>query len=382
MRLSANLLDALKFYRMPSLGTVQQWSEMLAREARGRPLSAEQLTVAVRLANVAAKILLMTSSSSPATAPSAISSTYFSTSSSATAAGVVAGQATSSHSSSSSHGEAGPVISMYLPDSNGVLRVSSEELFCDDAPWLQGRIDRSKVPLVHSQVVGNTAMALGARTLSSAVREVVARHEVELATGHRVSPEMQTTVAKWNSNLASPAFQGAVRRASRYGKQPQGNGGGGHRHHHHHLHQQQQQQQQQQQPHIRSHGSVLSDVEVALRMSLLSRGQLVLTTRLPSTFLLDAGGGSNSSSRDITAQRFGSQAVLALEEEPRGNGRWDGPRGAAAAAGSGGGAGGGGGDAMSGGFSAASSPVVYLLVDMDGAGQPKPGWRRRWLVSE
>ena len=133
--------------------------------------------------------------------------------------------------------------------------------------------------------------------------------------------------------------------------------------------------------HIRSHGSVLSDVEVALRMSLLSRGQLVLTTRLPSTFLLDAGGGSNSSSRDITAQRFGSQAVLALEEEPRGTGRWDGPRGAAAAAGSGGGAG-GGGDAMSGGFSAASSPVVYLLVDMDGAGQPKPGWRRRWLVSE
>lgn len=331
VRLSSNLIEALKIERIPRYHTVHQWSADLAAQAGGHPLSADQLSTAVKIANVAAKILT--------TLPQPSAHMIH---------GAAASPAADGTDATGSDHNRPALAGIYLPDKNGVLRLSTRDLFFDDAPWLDTRIDRSRVPLIHQKVSGSTALALGVRALSSAVREVVERREVELVGGRGsdTSHDVSRAVAKWNENISAPAFQGAIRRAARH---RQANSGF-------------ENDSKRADRSRGNHGGAsigLTEAQVALRISLLSRARLVLASRLPSSFLLSAG---QEGEVDVTARRDGSQAVLVLEDE-YGN-TVSSPRQR-------------GGDAVAA-AAMGGTPVVYLLLEKDENGQTRAGWRRRW----
>jgi hypothetical protein len=69
-----------------------------------------------------------------------------------------------------------PSTPFRIPDRAGKLR-KAPNLLVDDAPWLDGRVDKSAdghLPVVHSSISAQTALRLGARALSSAVKHDLA----------------------------------------------------------------------------------------------------------------------------------------------------------------------------------------------------------------
>jgi len=95
---------------------------------------------------------------------------------------------------------------MRLPDSAGAIRPAVDTLY-DDAPWLERRVDKSKLPLAHPALERKVVQALGAEPTSRAVVET-ADFVVESTTRF---PELEA----WQRLLTSPAFAAAVRRARR-----------------------------------------------------------------------------------------------------------------------------------------------------------------------
>jgi hypothetical protein len=43
------------------------------------------------------------------------------------------------------------------------MRLATFELFCDDSPWLNHKINKTKIPLVHAQISNQVALSLGQR---------------------------------------------------------------------------------------------------------------------------------------------------------------------------------------------------------------------------
>lgn len=125
--------------RTPTLEQARGWLGELHALSSGRALSPAQLKTAGVLADLAALQVIRHGSGALETAPN--------------------------------EGRRPPLL---LPDAHGRL-VPSHTLLVDDAPWLEGRVDKSAaghLPIVHSSVYSSTARRLGARGLSTAVIEV------------------------------------------------------------------------------------------------------------------------------------------------------------------------------------------------------------------
>ena len=114
-----------------------------------------------------------------------------------------------------------------LPDRGAVLH-PAPNLLVDDAPWLDGRVDKSTagpLPVVHASVPLSVAKLLGARALSAAVREYPDGPLLPLdAAGvdgllRAESREaVRSQLGHWNRNVRSRAFRLAVRRAATHGR--------------------------------------------------------------------------------------------------------------------------------------------------------------------
>ncbi|KAJ8609032.1 hypothetical protein CTAYLR_008698 [Chrysophaeum taylorii] len=98
---------------------------------------------------------------------------------------------------------------LFIPDASRALRRAEDTLY-DDAPWLEGRVDKAKLPLVHPDLERKVAEALGSQPLSQRIVEVPAG--LERATPP--DPESRRLLATWEANLRSPAFAASLRRAA------------------------------------------------------------------------------------------------------------------------------------------------------------------------
>jgi len=183
-----------------------------------------------------------------------------------------------------------------VPDASGRLRSATEVLY-DDAPWLAGRLDRSRVPLAHGKVERRVAAALGCRPLSRAVDETAGA--VTPRPAETLPPAVAAAVAQWRSNARAPAFRAALRRA-----------------------------------HARARLLAVSETTAPVldagRLESLKRVDVVAAERLESRF--DLAGV------DVTRDAKGSPALVVP----------------------------------------GASPTIYLRLDVDGSGNVRPGWRRRW----
>ena len=169
--------------RTPSLQQVHGWLREMTETAGNAPLDPVKLRSSIVLADLAGLKLLYDTSTEAASA------------------------------------------SFPIPDRSGRLRNASN-LLVDDAPWLDGRVDKSAdghLPVVHSGISATTALRLGARALSAAVQELpdgdlmpVRAEAIDsmLYPGARDAVESQ--LASWNRNLRSRAFRVSLRRAINY----------------------------------------------------------------------------------------------------------------------------------------------------------------------
>lgn len=178
---SATLATVLQIRAMPSSDEVMLWFQILAAENANVVLGDDILATVINLAQLACAMLSV-----------------------------------AEEGSSSSF----DVNAIYLPDTRGVLHQCSSDIYIDDAPWLRGRLDTNKFVCIHSQVPSQLATILGVRTLSESVVEVVTPNSIELygsSANHNVSSalerEVVTCVEKWNENLRSAAYVGALRKA-------------------------------------------------------------------------------------------------------------------------------------------------------------------------
>lgn len=282
------LLLRLGVRRYPSLTEIVQWSVELSRDYKQGPLPRKQLNVAVRLAKLAHEVIIYSTDSSMK-----------------------------------------QIAGLYLPDQSGILRLASSNLFVDDAPWLQGRIDCTKVPLIHPEVDKVIAVGLGARPLSSAVTEIANPSDIEEARLEGLPKETRESIVKWNRNLSTPAFQGAVRRAMVHfwSKQMSSRSSGA------------------------SRNSLSSDTN--LRLSMLSKGKIVFARKIPTYFYLE-NDSSATPYLDITLQNQGERASalasLVVYNE----------RGVHVSS------------------EKAGTPVIYLLLEQSLAGGLKSGWQLKW----
>ena len=166
--------------RTPTLDQCATWLEDMSRHANGAPLRPQQLRSAQNLADLAGLKIAYGSATLPGTRP------------------------------------------LPLPDREGRLQPSTH-LLVDDAPWLDGRVDKSGtgyIPVVHSSLTTSTALRLGARRLSSAVMELpdgpltpVAPGDLERLLGPAAAPALNSQLVVWNTNLRARALRVSVRRA-------------------------------------------------------------------------------------------------------------------------------------------------------------------------
>lgn len=106
------------------------------------------------------------------------------------------------------HHAVGTVMTMYLPDTTGLCRLATDTVY-DDAPWLEDRVDKRKLPLVHPSLERKVVEALGAEPMSTAVVELPGQVVVGKA-----SRDAQQVLDAWQTTLRSPAFVASLRRAS------------------------------------------------------------------------------------------------------------------------------------------------------------------------
>lgn len=114
-----------------------------------------------------------------------------------------------------------------VPDTGGLLcRVRSSGssstagvALLDDGSWLDGKIDKTKLHIVHSGLTDEDAVDLGVYRLSSLVEERCGSIVTVDAASLRRTPEFVDAlelVSRWRENLCSPYFSVAVRRSMQH----------------------------------------------------------------------------------------------------------------------------------------------------------------------
>lgn len=324
------ILQSLGARNTPSLEQVQSWAHSMYTEHLRKnnnkhvPLNNEETKLALRLAHLCASICRGDTGE---------------------------GRGKSSSSGSSSPVRRGLAEAMYIPDSDSILRKASAGLFQDDAPWLSGRIDKNRVPTIHSGLGADMATMIGVRKLSMAIREVPV---MEGGRGHSqgdtIPRMLREAVFTWQGNLQSGAFQGSLRRAIHAANKKQ-------------------------LTESAVHGNMgpdedLSPEALSLRIGSLAQARFVPLYNVQSRFYLALDGREE----DVTLKAEGSLAVVNpvvpllpsgkhTKKAPRPHG---GPEGFAL-------------DPFT--EDGRLVPEICLLVELQEADKLKTGWRRRLLAA-
>lgn len=104
-------------------------------------------------------------------------------------------------------------MKFYLPDRQHILHLSSTSLFYDDAPWLDEKIDKNRLPLLHTDLSAiEMARQLGIRSIRECVVEKIVDIR-KLSDMMTLPPLLKRDITLWSKNLISSEFQGALRRA-------------------------------------------------------------------------------------------------------------------------------------------------------------------------
>jgi hypothetical protein len=169
------------------------------------------------------------------------------------------------------------------------LCAASNNLFYDDAPWLDDKVSKSDIPLLHPQISSEAARSFGVRPLSTAIKESCADVKLFNTSGmnetlHKLADELKL----WEANLNSPEFQGAVRRAIEYSKQTGLNS--------------------KKSPEVVNRDTLTSE-ETSNRIFSLSSVKFALADEIKIAYLLDDGEGG----RDVTKKRNESFALALLQ---------------------------------------------------------------------
>lgn len=301
-----NFLLALRVQPRPSLESLQSWSKILYDEARGEPLSQENLDVACKITTAAVRLLeeKISGSTPSALSPSALADDR------STEEGDAMSLLPDEFQQFSSQ------LRVYIPDFRSIMRLATDELFYNDAPWLQPHIDMNKIPLIHQKINPSTAMNLGVRSLSTSVSTIVNITQLQALDQSRLDENISQSLRRWNKTLRSAIFQGALRRAihhatksnrtSQYRRAVGGAGGAGG---------------------SRAGGrgaaanagfgssgyhnppSRLSKAEVNYRLCILSQGKITIASNIPTRFTLLM----RQQVEDITLGQQVSTAVTVIE---------------------------------------------------------------------
>jgi hypothetical protein len=167
----------LKIAAYPSIEQLTGWSKYIAKQATNHRLASEdELMRVIIIARLAYKVIAQTH-----TPPSSLDRLAF-----------------------------------YLPDQRLKLHATQQRppsIFYDDCPWLEDKIDKSELPILHPKIPIEHALALHMQPLSRYLRkEVVA---VDMIDGDDSSTRKQladSIIVQWERNIRSASFQGAIRR--------------------------------------------------------------------------------------------------------------------------------------------------------------------------
>ena len=185
-----------------------------------------------------------------------------------------------------------------LPDRAARMQPATH-LLVDDAPWLEGRVDKSEnghLPVVHSLIQQTTALRLGARGLSNAVVELpdgamepLPAAQIDGQLGGGLSSDVSKQIAVWNENIRSRAFRVSVRRAVQFGRRASS----------------------LLQSTLTSQQNVGEAADLQSRVDELRHASIVVVAEIRSRFIVKQDDGTEI---DVTARsgRYGSDALTVL----------------------------------------------------------------------